>query len=432
MGATEARAAREPREERDTSPSLREVLASRRVRRSLLALFLAQAASTSALTTSVALSSILVTRITGSGTLSGLPATLNTVSASLAAFAAGLAMARFGRRAGLVSGFLLGALGAAVGCAFALSGNLVGFLLGSVLVGAAQAIILQGRYAAADLVPAAVRGRVVGLILFGAVVGAVIAAALTPFLQRLSAALTVPAIELGWAQSALMLAVGGVLVLVLFRNPDRQTGVSRETRMSLAQFLSAAARPEIRLGVLNLVLGQSVMVMLMNLFPLHALHHGQGLSTISAIISVHIGGMFALAWLTGGLVDRFGAWTMSTAGGVMLFAGALTSALTASVVGLAVALYLIGLGWNLCFVAGSALLARHLEPSIRTSFQGTADVLVWLCAGGSTLGGGYLVGAYDYPAVGVIGGLVAAALLLLVGFTWVRLRPPADRGLLAG
>jgi MFS family permease len=425
MEATEARdvrAASEP------SPSLREALASPRVRRSLLALFLAQAASTSALTTSVALSSILVTRITGSATLSGLPATLNTVSASLAAFAAGLAMARFGRRAGLVSGFLLGALGAAVGCAFALSGNLVGFLLGSVLVGAAQAIILQGRYAAADLVPAAVRGRVVGLILFGAVVGAVVAAALTPFLQRLSAALTVPAIELGWAQSALMLAVGGVLMLVLFRNPGRDTGVSRGTRMSLAQFLSAAGRPEIRLGVLNLVLGQSVMVMLMNLFPLHALRHGQGLSTISAIISVHIAGMFALAWLTGGLVDRYGPWTMSTGGGVMLFAGALTSALTASVVGLAVALYLIGLGWNLCFVAGSALLAKHLEPSIRTSFQGTADVLVWLSAGGSTLGGGYLVGAYDYPAVGVIGGLVAAALLLLVGFTWVRLRPPADPG----
>jgi MFS family permease len=171
------------------------------------------------------------------------------------------------------------------------------------------------------------------------------------------------------------------------------------------------------------------MVMLMNLFPIHALHHGHGLSTISAIISVHVAGMFSLAWLTGGLVDRLGAWTMSTAGAVMLFAGALTSALETAAVGLAVALFLIGLGWNLCFVAGSALLAKHLEPSVRTSFQGSADVLVWLCAGGSTLGGGYLVGVYDYPAVGVLGGLAAVALLLLLAFTWVRLHPPAGRGL---
>ena len=414
------------------APTLREALASGRTRRSLLALFGAQAAATAALTTSTALSSILVTRLTGSAAYSGLPATLNMIAASAAAFLAGLAMARFGRRAGIASGYLLGTVGAAAGCLFALAGNVPGFLLGSVLVGAAQAIILQGRYAAADLVPPAVRGRVVGLILFGAVVGAVVAAVLTQPLQGLAVALRVPAIELAWAQAAVMLAVGGLLVLVLFKNPRREAGVPRGRRVELSQFLSTLARPEIRLGVLNLVLGQSVMVMVMNLFPIHALHHGQPLGTISAIISVHVAGMYGLAWLTGGLVDRFGSWTMSTAGGFMLFAGALTSALTGSAVGLAIALYLIGLGWNLCFVAGSALLARHVDPSIRTSFQGSADVLVWLCAGGSTLGGGFLVGVYDYPAVGMLGGLAAAGLLLLLAFTWVRVRQFSTEGAAAG
>jgi MFS family permease len=401
------------------------------VLRSLLGLFAAQAAATAALTTSVALSSILVTQITGSAAYSGLPATLNTVAASGSAFIAGLGMARFGRRTGLVTGYLLGAFGAGVGCIFALAGNLPGFLLGSVLVGAAQAVILQGRYAAADLVPPAVRGRVVGLILFGAVVGAVVAALLTPLLQQVASSLRVPAIELGWGQSALMLGVGAALVFTLFRNPAPGARAPRQEGISLGRFLSTLARPEIRLGVINLVAGQAVMVMLMNLFPTHALHHGHGLTTISAIISAHIAGMFALAWLAGGLVDRFGAWTMSTAGGVMLFSGALLSALEGSAIGLAVALYLIGLGWNLCFVAGSALLAKHVEPSIRTSFQGSADVLVWLCAGGSTLGGGYLVGVYDYPAVGVLGSLAAVGLLLLVAFTWVRLHPPAGRGLMS-
>jgi MFS family permease len=413
----------------ERGPSLRQALAAPGVFRSLLALFLAQAAATSALTTSTSLSSILVTQLTGSATLSGLPATLNLAAASGSAFLAGLGMARFGRRAGLLTGYLLGAFGAALGCLFALAGNVPGFLLGSVLVGAAQAVILQGRYAAADLVPAAVRGRVVGLILFGAVIGSVVAALLTPLLQSVASSLRVPAIELGWGQSALLLAVGAMLVLALFRNPGREVNAVRQARIGLSQFLATAARPEIRLGVINLVLGQAVMVMLMNLFPIHALHHGHGLSTISAIISVHVAGMFSLAWLTGGLVDRFGAWTMSTAGAVMLFAGALTSALETGAVGLAVALFLIGLGWNLCFVAGSALLAKNLAPSVRTSFQGSADVLVWLCAGGSTLGGGYLVGAYDYPAVGVLGGLAAVALLLLLAFTWVRLHPPAGRGL---
>jgi MFS family permease len=203
----------------------------------------------------------------------------------------------------------------------------------------------------------------------------------------------------------------------------------RAGRLDMATFLSTAARPEIRLGIVNLVLGQSVMVMLMNLFPIHAIHHGLGLSTISGIITAHVAGMFALAWLSGGLVDRFGPWTISASGGALLLSGAVASAASTSAIGLGVALYLIGLGWNLCFVAGSGLLAKNVDASIRTRFQGATDVLVWLCAGGSTLGGGYLVGLYDYPAVGVLGGLAATGLLLLLAVTWVRLRSAQGRDL---
>jgi MFS family permease len=369
----------------------------------------------------VALSSIVVTNITGSAAYSGLPATVNLVAASASAFLAGMAMARFGRKAGLLSGYLLGAAGAAIGLVSALSLSLPGFLLGNILLGAAQAVILQGRYAAADLVPVGARGRVVGAILFGSVFGTVGAVLLTPLLQRLEVSLRVPAIELGWGQSAVLLLIGALLVLGLFSNPGAELAAARAERLDLATFLSTAARPEIRLGIVNLVLGQAVMVMLMNLFPIHAVHHGMGLTTISAIVTAHIAGMFGLAWLTGGLVDRFGPWTISATGGALLLVGATASALTTSALGLGIVLFLIGLGWNLCFVAGSGLLAKHVPAPIRPGFQGSVDVLVWLCAGGSTLGGGFLVGVYDYPAVGVLGGLVGAALLLLLAVTWIRL-----------
>jgi MFS family permease len=369
----------------------------------------------------VALSSIVVTNITGSAAYSGLPATVNLVAASASAFLAGMAMARFGRKAGLLSGYLLGAAGAAIGLVSALSLSLPGFLLGNILLGAAQAVILQGRYAAADLVPAGARGRVVGAILFGSVFGTIGAVLLTPGLQRLEVSLRVPAIELGWGQSAVLLLIGALLVLGLFSNPGAEPAAARAQRLDLATFLATAARPEIRLGIVNLVLGQAVMVMLMNLFPIHAVHHGMGLTTISAIVTAHIAGMFGLAWLTGGLVDRFGPWTISATGGALLLVGATASALTTSALGLGIVLFLIGLGWNLCFVAGSGLLAKHVPAPIRPGFQGSVDVLVWLCAGGSTLGGGFLVGVYDYPAVGVLGGLSAAALLLLLAVTWIRL-----------
>lgn len=392
-------------------------------RRSLAALFCAQAASTSALTTSVSLSSIVATHITGSASASGVPSSINLVVASLSAFLAGLLMARYGRKAGMLTGYVVGAVGAALGCAFALAHNFPGFLFGSALVGMAQAVVLQGRYAAADFVPAARRGRVVGVILFGAVVGAAIAAGLTPFLQQIAAKRGLDAIELGWGQSALLLAVGALLITVLFRNP----AVSSETSggLRLSEFLAAAGQPAIRLGIFYLVVGQAVMVMLMSLFPIHALHHGHQLGTISAIITIHIAGMYALAWLTGGLVDRFGASWVGATGGLMLVGGAILSAVETSALGLGIALYLIGLGWNFCFVTGSALLAKNLEPGIRVRFEGTADVLVWLCAGASTLGGGVLVGVYDYPVVGVMGGLAATGLLLVTGLSRSRMHQPA-------
>ncbi|MDQ6771845.1 MAG: MFS transporter [Candidatus Dormibacteraeota bacterium] len=394
------------------------------VRGSFLGLFLGQAASTSALTTSVSLGSILATQIAGTASVSGLPATINMVAASLSAFAAGMAMGRYGRRAGMLTGYLVGAVGAAIGCLFALSHNLPGFLVGSAMVGMAQAVVLQGRYAAADLVPAAARGRAVGVLLFGSVIGAALAALLTRPLQGVSALVGRPALELGWGQSAILLLLGAIAIGALFRQPGRAVMAAGE-RLRFRDYLAVAGRPAIRLGVVNLVVGQAVMVMLMNLFPIHALHYGQTLPTISTIISAHVAGMFALAWLSGGLVDKFGSTTISLAGGALLMVGALVSSESTGAVGLGVGLFLIGLGWNFCFVSGSALLAKNLDADIRARFQGTTDVLVWLCAGSATLGGGLIVGVYQYPAVGLLGGVAAAALLLLTGGTWVHLRGAA-------
>ena len=44
---------------------------------------------------------------------------------------------------------------------------------------------------------------------------------------------------------------------------------------------------------------------------------------------------------------------------------------------LLLALFLLGWGWNLGFVAGSAMLSQHLELHERTRVQGLADALIW-------------------------------------------------------
>ena len=57
------------------------------------------------------------------------------------------------------------------------------------------------------------------------------------------------------------------------------------------------------------------------------------------------------------------------------------------------ALFLLGYGWNLGFVAGSALLTHGLELAERTRLQGLTDALIWSSAAAASLGSGVVVAA---------------------------------------
>ena len=50
------------------------------------------------------------------------------------------------------------------------------------------------------------------------------------------------------------------------------------------------------------------------------------------------------------------------------------------------ALFLLGYGWNLGFVAGSALLTRGLGLAERTRVEGLTDSLIWSSAAAASLG----------------------------------------------
>jgi MFS family permease len=71
-----------------------------------------------------------------------------------------------------------------------------------------------------------------------------------------------------------------------------------------------------------------------------------------------------------------------------------------------VALFLLGYGWNLGFVAGSSLLTSGLEAWERTRAQGYADSLVWGSSALASLAAGFVLTAAGYAALGVIGAVL--------------------------
>jgi len=175
--------------------------------------------------------------------------------------------------------------------------------------------------------------------------------------------------------------------------------------------------PAVLVALVTMVAGQVVMVLIMTMTPLHLSDHGHGLGTVGLVLSAHTFGMFALSPITGRLTDRFGSPRVIAAGLGTLAVAAVLAALAPPDGGalLTIALFLLGYGWNLGFVAGSALLTRGLALAERTRVQGVADGLIWSTAALASLSSGVIVAYGSYTVLGLlaVGLLVVPSLLLL-------------------
>lgn len=134
----------------------------------------------------------------------------------------------------------------------------------------------------------------------------------------------------------------------------------------------------------------------------------------------HTLGMFGLSGVTGWLIDKYGRISIIIVGAVILVMASLLTPLSEALPPLAFALFLLGLGWNFCFVAGSSLLSDTLHSTERGRAQGASDTLVALSSG---------VGSLATGAVFAVGGIIATSgvglaitLMLFALLLWTRMQ----------
>jgi predicted MFS family arabinose efflux permease len=187
--------------------------------------------------------------------------------------------------------------------------------------------------------------------------------------------------------------------------------VSNTEPRSLAVLLQ---QPQVLAAIGAMVIAHGVMVMLMQITSLHMRtdHHPMG--HISIVFSSHTFGMFAFSIFSGQLVDRWGKRPMLILGSVILLAACLSAPLSPNVFPIAVSLFLLGLGWNFCFVSGSAMLSSALTTREKSKTQGLNDLLIGLTAATGSYVGGPLFASYGYPVIGLIGAGFSVALMMLV------------------
>ena len=144
-------------------------------------------------------------------------------------------------------------------------------------------------------------------------------------------------------------------------------------------------------AVMTSAIGYGVMNLLMTATPLAMGFCGHPYGAAAGVISAHVIAMFAPAFFTGALIERFGVFTVIAAG-IVIEGGCVVIALSGiDVAHFWWALVLLGLGWNFMFVGGSALLTETYRPNEKAKAQGTHDLLVFCVTAMSSFASGVLV-----------------------------------------
>ncbi len=375
---------------------------------------------------------IIAADLSGSDSAAGIPSTLGLLFRALTTYPLGWLMGRVGRRLGMTAGLLIGVVGMAISAWAIGVGQFWMFAIGAGIAGVARGAADLSRYAAAEVSLPDRRAKTIGWIVFAGTIGALMGPLLvSPAVALAGGRGLVPETGPFWA-ATIVLALSTILTFIFIR-PDPLT-ISRQMEASErarnGDLPDAPARPmrqilkgwNVRLGMAAMAIGQLVMVMIMVITPLHMDHSGHGTGSISFVILAHQLGMFGLSGLTGWLIDRVGSATVIVAGAVVLVISSLLSPFAVSVAALTVSLFLLGLGWNLCFVAGSALLAVGLAPTERTRVQGMSDTWASAASAAGSLSTGALFAAGEMLLVGAVG--LGFSLALIAAWVLSRQRTP--------
>lgn len=395
------------------------------IRRNTWLLFLAQVFLSTGLSTSAQLGSLIVFRLSGSAALSGLPTAIYYLILASVGYPAGRLMDRRGRRPGLMLGFAAGGLGAALVAASVAAQSMAGYLAGMVLFSAGVGTGMLTRAAAGDMYPTSLRAGAVGLVITGGLLGGVLGPSLVAVGQRLAVAAGRDPLAVPWAFVVTAFALA-VAALSRLRPDPRAIGQRLQEYFPEAEPAAEAipgaapvatiikSRPA-QAAIVALACAQATMVMLMATSSLMLSMHGHSTETISIAWMVHVIGMFGLSVPVGRLADRIGRKPVLVGGALITATSGLAFTLGIQSMWVsALAFYLVGVGWCLAFVAGTALLGDLSEAATRARVMGINDLFTSLSAMAAALLSGILLSRGGEITVGVLAAALGSVPLLAI------------------
>ena len=368
--------------------------------RSVAQLVFAQAILMSVNTLMVTSAAIIGGHLADNPALASLPLAIQFVAVMGTTIPASLLMGAIGRRAGFLLASLIGIVGAS--CA-ALGIYLDSFLLfccGTVGTGIYTGFGHYFRFTAIEAAPPENKNSALSYVLAGGVVAAIVG----PNLANLSREVFAVT-YLGTLLSVVVLyGLNGInFLLIKLPKPTVQDQLPAPRTM-----IQIARQPAFMAAVASATVGYSVMVLLMVATPLEMMHQHHGFGDVAFVIQWHVLGMFAPAFFTGHLINRYGVQRIILCGVAMMLISISINVNGNSVTHFWIALMTLGVGWNFMFTGGTSLLSENYRAEETAKAQAFNDFIVFTIAAISSFTAGALLHwlswqLVNYAALPVLG-----------------------------
>jgi MFS family permease len=367
---------------------------------------------------------IAILLLGGSTTLAGLGTSLMWGGRLVTAYYVGGLMDRTGRMPVISAGMLISGVTAGL-AGLATYHRILPLYLAMVLFfGIGRGMVDYARIAAGDMLPPDRRGVGTGLLLTGSMAGTLTA---TPLLYIVSA--VVAGIEsdltISAHYTAIPFALAGLILsmtvrpdpLDIARNPGKfypyplldppkaDGNVVRSLRSILnRRMIVAYSASALTTGVM--VAFMSLGSLLLHIQHIHT-------TTISAVVTIHVLGMFAFSIPLGRAADRLGRIPVMTIGSLVCGMGAFLTSAGADIVTITTGMFLVGLGWSAATVSSVALISDETSPVERGKALGGNDTIIALASLTIPIAAAYILERMGALAMAIAGLAISIPPILL-------------------